>query len=313
MSAQTSMSDRPPATIAPLRRILAATDFSAASEAAAQRAAGCAAERGASLTLAHVVPSSLWDDVGTTLAAALGQARPSQEEAAAAAGQRLRREAATLAARHALRCQARVACGRVPLELARLAADADLLAVGSHGAHPVRELLGTTAHKLLRLAPCPVLVVKRPPPFEYARVLAPTDLSAPAAAALRAIAAWLPQAHLTIAHAFELPYDGLMQYASVDDATVVGYRDAARERLLRELAAWADAAGVAAARRTLRVEHGYPASCIDRWIGEFDADLVALAARGKSELEAAWLGSVSLHAVQSASCDVLLLRGAALS
>jgi len=48
-------------------------------------------------------------------------------------------------------------------------------------------------------------------------------------------------------------------------------------------------------------------------IGEFDADLVALAARGKSELEAAWLGSVSLHAVQSASCDVLLLRGAALS
>jgi nucleotide-binding universal stress UspA family protein len=309
------MSDRPPTAIAPLRRIVAATDFSAASEAVVERAAEWAAAHGASLTLAHVVPSSLWDDVGASLAAALGQARPTQEEAAAAAGQRLRREADELAARHRLRCEARVACGRVPQELARLVAatGADLLAVGSHGAHPVRELLGTTAQKLLRLAPCAVLVVKRPPPFDYARVLAPTDLSAPAAGALRATAAWLPHAHLTIAHAFELPYDGLMRYASVDDATVATYRDAARERLLRELAAWADAAGIGAARRTLRVEHGYPATCIDRWIGEFDADLVALAARGKSELEAAWLGSVSLHAVQTAPCDVLLLRGAALS
>ena len=35
-----------------------------------------------------------------------------------------------------------------------------------------------------------------------------------------------------------------------------------------------------------------------------------IAAHGKSELEATFLGSVSLHTVLSATCDVLLLRGA---
>lgn len=45
------------------------------------------------------------------------------------------------------------------------------------------------------------------------------------------------------------------------------------------------------------------------WIAGLNIDLVALAARGKSELETTLLGSVSLHTVQAAPCDVLLLRG----
>lgn len=304
---------KPPAPM-PLDHVVAGCDLSEASEQALQRAVALAVAHGARLTLVHVVPQSLWDDVGAPLAAALGVALLSIDAARAAAAERLQRRGAEIAAQQGLHCDVQVAAGRPAAELVRLAADlrADLLVVGAHGAHPVRDLLGTTAHKLLRLAPCPVLVVKRPPSFDYARVLAPTDFSVPARAALRACAELLPQTRLTIAHAFELPYDGLMRYAAVDDATMVHYRTVARERLYAELAAWADAAGIAAARRTLLVEHGYPPSCIDRWIGSLGIDLVALAARGKSELEATLLGSVSLHTVQAAPCDVLLLRGAVL-
>ena len=304
----------PPAPMR-LAHVVAGCDLSAASGHALQRAVALTVTHGARLTLAHVVPQSLWDDVGAPLATALGVDFLSTDAARTAMTEQLQRHSAEIAIQRALHCDVQVAAGRPAAELARLAADlrADLLVVGAHGAHPVRDLLGTTTQKLLRLAPCPVLVVKRPPPFDYARVLAPTDFSMPSRAALRACAALLPQAHLEIAHAFELPYDGLMRHATVEEATMVHYRTVARERLYLELAAWADAAGIAAVRRTLLVEHGYPPSCIDRWIAALGVDLVALAARGKSELEASLLGSVSLHAVQAAPCDVLLLRGAVLA
>jgi len=63
----------------------------------------------------------------------------------------------------------------------------------------------------------------------------------------------------------------------------------------------------------LHVNHGHPARCIERWIETVGADLVVIAAHGRSELETTFLGSVSLHTVLAASCDVLVLRDARLS
>lgn len=266
-----------PSTPIRLAHVVAGTDLSPGSEQALQRAISFAVAHRARLTLAHVVPQSRWDDVGAPLASTLGVDLLSTDAACSVMTEQLERRAAEIAVRYGLHCGVQVAAGRPAAELVRVAADlqADLLVVGAHGEHPVRDLLGTTAQKLLRLAPCPVLVVNRPPPFDYARVLAPTDFSPPAHAALRACAALLPQARLTIAHAFELPYDGLMRYATVDDVTMAHYRTVARERLYLDLAAWAEVAG-------------------------------------KSEVEATLLGGVSLHTVQ-APCDVLPLRGAVLA
>lgn len=293
-----------------LRHVIAATDFSGAGEHAVARAILLAREHRARLTLAHIVRASLWEDAGSRLAQS---AVPSPESACAVAAERLQRRADELAA-CGVACDVHVGHGRPVAELVRLAAAraADLVVIGARGAHPVREaLVGTTAQKLLRASPCAVLVVKRAPPFDYAHVLAPTDFSAAARAALQATAPLVPTARLHIAHAFELPYDGLMLFASVDEAMIAHHHAAARERLAQELAAWADAAGIARARRTLHVEHGYPPTCIERWIGTLGIDLVAIAAHGKSEIEATFLGSVSLHTVLTAPCDVLLLRGAA--
>jgi nucleotide-binding universal stress UspA family protein len=115
---------------------------------------------------------------------------------------------------------------------------------------------------------------------------------------------------LYVAHAFELPYDGLARYAGVDAAVLAGQRRSAQARLQQTLAEFVDEAGVAPGRRALHVKHGYASTCIEQWIGAIDADLVVIAAHGKSELEATFLGSVSLHTVLSATCDVLLFRSA---
>lgn len=295
----------------PLRRILCGTDFSPLAEQAVQRAAQLAREHGATLLLAHVVPSSLWDDATTRLRDMLGADSPTPESLTAEAHARLVEQCCRLELAGAGACDVAVAYGRPPTELARQTTEleADLLVVADRGSHSLRDVtLGTTAQKLLRTSPRPVLVVKRAPVSAYAAVLAPTDFSEPSRAAIRAAAALFPQSVLHLAHAYELPFDGVLR-ADIEPATRRYYDEQARRRLGADLFALADELGIAASRRVLHVEHGYPATCIEQWIATTRADLVVLAAHGKSALERAFLGSVSLHTLGNAPCDVLLLRG----
>lgn len=308
----TALAPTDPAPPRRLARIVAGTDFSAASGQALARAAGLAREHHAQLRLVHVVPAALWEDAGAALATSLGAAVPSPPALQLDAQERLERVAQDLASRYGVPCSAEAACGRPAQELVRRAAGADLLVVGGRGAHSLPQpWVGTTAQKLLRLAPGPVLLVKGEPEHEYRTILLPTDFSAPAQAALAATAALWPQARLHLAHAFELPAYGVLRHVGVDAGAIAAQVGAAQARLLAELAAWADRAGVHLARRRLHVEHGYAPARIDRWARTLHADLVAIAAHGRSELERTLLGSVSLHTALAAPCDVLLLRPAA--
>lgn len=297
----------------PPKQIVCATDFSPAGDAAVRRAALASARYGARLAVVHVVPSSLWDDAGQWLADLAGVGSVDPEQARADARRQLARVVEENAAgAKAAGCTTDVRYGRPAPQIAAAARElgADLLVVGAHGEHPVRDLMmGSTAQKLLRMAPCPLLVVKRPPPFEYRTVLLPTDFSAPAAHAAEIARALLPDAHFHLVHAFELPYDGLMRYAGVNEATVQTYRAAAQAALAARLAELA--ADFRTGSATTHVRHGYAPKRIDEWIVELAVDLVVIAAHGKSELEAAFLGSVSAHVVQTAPCDVLLVRDSA--
>jgi universal stress protein E len=292
------------------RRIAVATDQSPGSEAAVERAAHLARQHGARLGIVHVIPIGLWDEVLLSLTDAEAST-PTEEALRAGAEAMLQEVASVTAAAYGVDCETRVTVGRVGAEIARWAAefDADLLVLGAHGRHPVRDLLlGTTVQKLLRLSPCPVLVVKQASAVDYETVLAPTDLSTASRGAIVAAAERLPAARFHVAHAFELPHDGLMRYASVEESVVARQHAAARERLFQELAEWVATAKLPASC-TLHVEHGYPPMRIAAWIGALGADLVVLAAHGKSPLEATFIGSVSLHTALTAPCDVLLMRG----
>lgn len=144
----------------PFKRILCATDFSPASEAAVGYAASLAVEAGACLLLVHVL-----DRPGAG-------ARP--ESGADGDGHRPDFECAARAQlRRALPPEARewcmpeeiVTCGKVAPEILRLAAEreAGLVVMGVHG----RSLLdlmafGSVTHEVVREAVCPVLTVRPP-------------------------------------------------------------------------------------------------------------------------------------------------------
>lgn len=56
------------------------------------------------------------------------------------------------------------------------------------------------------------------------------------------------------------------------------------------------------------VQEGDPASTICRFIEENQIDLVIMGSRGLSGIEELFLGSVSHHVVQKASCPVLVIK-----
>ena len=142
----------------------------------------------------------------------------------------------------------RVAAGALLAELARetdpLATD--LLVCGAKGESVIRHfVLGTTALRLLSSTRCPVLVVKQPPHEPYRRLLVPVDFSASSLRAVRHARRIAPRADIVLLHAFDVPFEGKLRYASVDDEVIHHYRIVAREEALQKAAAMLGEVGLA--------------------------------------------------------------------
>ena len=293
-----------------LLRLFVATDFSRPGSYAVARAALLAQERGSKLALVHIMPEARFEWPDTSERDAAGTVF-SAAKLAEAALERLADTARRIKDRHGVNCELRLESGRPAQCIAAIAADdADLLVLGARGEHSIRRwFTGSTAQKLLRMSPCPTLLVRRAPSRPYARALAPVDFSPNSFAALKTLAAWLPSVELHVAHAFEHPYEGMMRYAGVDEDLIEAYRRRQSATLDAELQNFIEAAGATGSSFARRVEHGHAKSVIEKLIYELRPDLVALAAQGKSKLEFAFLGSVSLHTALESPCDVLVLRG----
>lgn len=145
----------------PYRHVLLATDFSETAREAAEHAISIAGSSGATLHLLHVVEEvGYWegfdlkrfpsDDVWEELKE---NARIALEDLAGRTAQRdVERET-------------HVREGKPFLEIIREAKKipADLIVLGSHGQSGLAEtLFGSTAEKVVRKAPCAVLVVRHP-------------------------------------------------------------------------------------------------------------------------------------------------------
>lgn len=299
----------------PPRHILACTDFSEPSAAAEQRAAELARAHGARLSLLTVLPASMLRDAVDLVADRYfprDEPRFDPQRIEQDLAERIRERAGRLARAEGVACEPIVRTGRAAYEIAAAAREhrSDLVVLGQRGQHSIAAaMVGTTTQKLLRLAPCPVLTVKGPSRGDYRTILLPTDFSEASVDAMRQTAALVPAATFHVAHAFELPYEGLLNFAGVEDRLIA--RDAADEekRLQPDLVNLRDAVGFDHPRVTLHLEHGYPPRMIDRWLAGLRPDLVGIAAHGKGEVERLFLGSVSLHVALSAPCDVLLVRG----
>lgn len=289
-----------------LHTLLAATDLSAPSRHAAQRAAMLARQTGARLELVHVLEKSLLDE-GQQLLGETGEvlSRAVRLQAAEA----LARLAAEIAGGPGTTVGQHLMEATVLEAIAQLAAKvkAGLLVVGVRGEGFMRHwLLGTTAERLLRKTQLPVLVVKQPPRGAYRSVLVPVDFSPWSRGAIGLAQALAPNADLVLLHAYQMPFEGKLRFAGIEEEAIRGYRVAAREKALADLHQAAADAGITDGAWRPVVVHGDPANRILEQEEEQGADLIVLGKHGAGMVEEMLLGSVTTHVLAQARTDVLV-------
>lgn len=284
-----------------LRQLLAATDLSAAAALAVQRAGLLAREHGAALQVAHVIDQGWLDDIARWL-----RQRPSiPAELHAHAGNELAAQAAIAGpdARTMLLDGDPVTA----LSAAAQGCNADLLVAGARGANPLHALvIGGTVERLIRRAQRPLLMVRRPAPGPYRRVLVALDFSPWSLATLATVRAIAPQAHLVLHHSFSLPFGDKLHYAGVDQSLIGDYREHARHEGLTGLQCIVREAHLREADYTLSLSEGDAPQRILDAASARDCELIAIGKHGRHAAEDLLLGSVTRHVIEEAQTDVLV-------
>lgn len=289
-----------------IERIVAATDFSRAAEAAIHRAALLAKADGARLDVLYAINLSPLLGAWHKFVEGDGVSEAKLQEIARA---RLQQFVETLQQRTGMAPQTHVLSGKPEQVVANWASEhaADLVVIGAHGEHLLLDLfIGSTALKLLRLASQPVLMVKQTPLFEYERILIATDFSPASRVAANLASSLLADAELYIFHVYEVPFERELYFSGSDEEAVDYYRRLGEAEARRQMEEFIQSLDEPE-RFIGRVRHGYAPALVNQYASEIKADLLVLGANRQSELTATLFGSVAVHLMNESRSDLLLV------
>lgn len=196
------------------------------------------------------------------------------------------------------------------------ACGASLIVMGTHGRSGLEHmLLGSVAEKVLRKAPCPILVV--PPHAEttdpgpspvFKQILCAVDFSASSLGGVN-WALELAQeadARLTLLHAIESPV-ALREVVFSTDVDVGRVRAAAEAEYLRRLRALVPARARLYCALATRVNEGKPAREITGAAASEHADLIVMGVHGRGAVDLMVFGSNTNQVIRHAACPVLVV------
>jgi nucleotide-binding universal stress UspA family protein len=306
----------------PPKRILVPVDFSLHSNQALQYARSFATQFNARIILIHVVEAFPIDYL-----LGLKSAKAVNEWLLEQSRNRLRQVARQFAGAGRIAPESLVSFGKPFQEIARVAKEreADLIVLATHGYTGFKHIqLGSTAERVVRHAPCPVLVVraetqskrdqavsgKTKPvasPFKVQNILVPIDFSPRSGKVLEYA---LPiarrfNAKIVLLHVVHADY-----FVASSDYSVFDYPELmqelrrAGEKQLGDLA------------RSIRkkcpvttvVQTGHPGNLIVETADKLGIGLIIIATHGHTGFKRAFLGSTAEFVVRHAHCPVLAMR-----
>ena len=287
-----------------LAKILCPTDFSAGSQQALRVAARMANETNAELVIAHasyLPPSAFAGEYAYSahvIAEMADDARRALADAVA--------KATDDGVKHV---RSKLLTGAPSSEIVALLETEpfELCVIGTHGRTGLsRILLGSIAEKVVRHAPCSVLVVR--PDSEvrpFTHLLVPTDDSAPARCALERSAELVePAGTITLLHVIEAP---VAYRGEISGTDFVRDLDKRAMRALEEQAAQLRQTTTATVRARLRV--GYPgAQILAALDDDRTVDVVVMGNHGRTGLARVLLGSIAEKIVRHAHRPVFVAR-----
>lgn len=156
--------------------------------------------------------------------------------------------------------------------------------------------LGTAVDHVLRHCKVPTLVVKRRPSGPYTRVVVGTDFSPAASAVLQKTRALLPDAHIHVVHAYHVPYEAWQK------------ADYVREELREHVEAEMERFTAGQENVTGECVEGETGRVIERAIERHDCQLAAIGSHGYGGFRQALLGSTTSDLLRQLDADVVVFR-----
>lgn len=289
-----------------LHSILSATDLSAPARHAAERAAQLSQECNVPLCLLHVANLAPLQRLRQMLTS---DHESVEHKVLSTARERLQAEADALHSLYGVNVDDRLVVGSLITEIRAVADElaSGLLVCGARGESLLRHmLLGSTAERMLSNTTRPLLVVKQAPHGAYKTVLVPVDFSPSSVRALRHARLVAPSAQLVVLHVFEVPFEGHLRYANVNEDIINHYRVAALQEASQRLQSLCQDVGLSAANSRQVVIQGDPATRVLEQEIEQDCDLIVMGKHGENALENLLLGSVTKQVLVESQADVLV-------
>ena len=296
------------------RKILVATDFSSCAAAALEQAAALARLSHAEITLAHAIPltrETMEEFVANPWYAA-ANVDEIEQRLQHGADEHLQAAMAPFQGGDiSLNCK--TLWGTPVLEILHLVQEEgfDLVVVGTRGHSPIsRFLVGSTATKLVRKCPCPVLVAKPGSAGPLASILAPVDLTETSQKSLRtaALLAEASRGELHALYVFDDDRDTKLPPLALDFDVDEGLRRRQlRRRALQQFEQFVGSLELPV-QPTLHLERGVAWKRILACARRVDANLTVLGTVGRGGVSGLLMGNTAEKVLHSAARSLLAVK-----
>ena len=280
-----------------MKKFLMATDLSARSDRAVERAMMLAQEHDAYLTIMHVID----DELPSELADA-------QEDAAK---QAIDEHVDKLAAGNRDRISIEVVSGRAHADILEMSEkiEADMIILGMHREDAFKDRFrGTTAERIIRAGGVPVLLAKDRVIHPYRKVIVGVDFSIHSRRAVEFAVRFVPSGEFHLVHAYGVPFEGFL-YGHDTKRQVAQLHEVEFEKMIDEemttFLASLDDKGVGVERI---MKQGTVREVIFDQARRLKPDLVVMGTHGRTGIAHAFLGSVAEDLLRAPPCDVLAVK-----
>jgi nucleotide-binding universal stress UspA family protein len=288
-----------------MKIILAALDLEVRSNAVTARAGQLAATHATQLVLLHVIEREMLSYV----AGVSGRSEAKlQDELRQPTLTRLGSVLSEIG--RSPRIASRVEFGSPHEVITRVAREisADLIMIGRGKKQSLKEMvLGSTADRVIRTSPAPVLLVRRQSVKPYMQLVVAVDFSPQSAAAAREARKLAPEGRITLIHVDDIPpsFEQLMLRAGTSQTAIEEYRSARISKASQDLTGFAREV-MGSGKTHMRILQGVPGIVFARLSRRSCVELLALGPHGRNIVLQALLGSVTQRVLRKAECDVLV-------
>lgn len=293
-----------------LKHILVATDFSAISEFAVNRAIQIAQATDAKLTILHVLQKKPFDNF---LDRSLKKLLPKKlwlttEEYNKSI---LQETAALLPMHHVPVEYSLIKKGKPATKILHDAKkmNASLLIIGAHGKYSLRDsFLGTTAEYIAKYTKCPLLIVKNPAQIAYQKMLCTIDFSTVSKKAFTFAKDLFPNTSVEVLHVGDYEFEELFLRESqkewVHKKTLHSIKEAINFYLTSKLKKYM---GKKIDNKSYHVVLGNPGPVIVLQSERLKANLLVLGARAQARRHSLFQGRVANWVLPEVNADILLV------